>query len=104
MRTAFITGLLLALSLAVVKANDLSEVTDFAQSGNYAMYLCDSGQPNSQAAKLQTLLPYVWQVLQEVLVDVKLGTASEHGFRSFFKTNGAIHLVESIFQAIAEGT
>ena len=92
------------LILAGVKADFIPEFqNDRAQSGNYVMYLCGSGRPNSPASMLQIVLPYIWRNLQDVLVDVKLGTASKHGYRSFFKTNSNKQHVQAIFQDIAEG-
>ena len=92
------------LILAGVKANFIPEFeNDRGQSGNYVMYLCGSGRPNSPASKLQDVLPYIWRNLQDVLVDVKLGTASKQGYRSFFKTDSNKQYVQAIFQAIAEG-
>ena len=90
---------------AGVKANFIPEFqNDRGQSGNYVMYLCGSGRPNSPASMLQDVLPYMWRNLQDVLVDVKLGTASRQGYRSFFKIDSNKQYVQGIFQAIAEGT
>ena len=90
---------------AGVKADFIPEFqNDRGQSGNYVMYLCGSGRPNSPASMLQDVLPYMWRNLQDVLVDVKLGTASRQGYRSFFKIDSNKQYVQGIFQAIAEGT
>lgn len=95
---AYIFGLLLAGFLV---RSDVEN--DRAQSGNFAMFRCGSGQPDSQAEKLKTLLSYTRLILREVLVDLKLGTASKHGFRSFFKSNTNLPHVKSVFEAIYEG-
>ena len=101
---ARIVALLLAYVSVGVRADYWSDFNnDRGQSGNYIMYLCGSGQSKFKASRLQALLPHVWQNLQGVLADVKLGTASKHGFRSFFKTNTNQPLVRSGFQSIAEG-
>lgn len=89
---------------AGVEANFIPEFqNDRGQSGNYVIYLCGSGRPNSPASMLQDVLPYIWRNLQDVLADVRLGTASTHGYRSFFKTDSNKQYVQAIFQAIAEG-
>lgn len=101
---AYILRLILTAFLLRVDADfPLDFRNDRGQSGNYVMFLCGFGQPNSQAAKLQVLLPYIWRTLQEVQADIKLGTASRHGFRSFFKMNANQPYVRSVFKAIAHG-
>ncbi|KAL8720151.1 MAG: hypothetical protein Q9225_002939 [Loekoesia sp. 1 TL-2023] len=99
---------LLPLALVLAKADIWNNITadllgDRVQSGNYAISLCGSAQPDSLASTLLTTLPYIWQQLQNVLVDVELGTASKHGFRSIFKSNKNKSFVRSVFHAIAEG-
>ncbi|KAL8836839.1 MAG: hypothetical protein Q9176_006072 [Flavoplaca citrina] len=71
-------------------------------SGWYEIVYCGAG-PDSKAAKLQTLLPQIYEKLLLVLADVKQGVASK-AFRAYFKTNDNIAYVESIFQQIAAGS
>ena len=105
MKAQLLTLQLVLHFLAAIKADVTSDFqSDIAQSGNYRFSLCGSGQPGSQASKLQSLLPYIWQNLQNVLADVELGTASKHGFRSIFNTNTNRPYVRSVFRAITEGT
>ena len=104
-KSVFPFQILVILISAGVRANFIPEFeNDRGQSGNYVMFLCGSGRPNSPASKLQEVLPYIWRNVQDVLVDVKLGTASRQGYRSFFKTDSNKQQVQGIFQAIAEGT
>ena len=101
---AYILRLILGIFLFGVDADFPSEFrNDRAQSGNYVMHLCGSGLPDSQAAKLQVLLPYMRRTLGDVQIDIKAGTASRHGFRSFFKTDANQPYVRSVFEAIADG-
>ncbi|KAL9632723.1 MAG: hypothetical protein Q9204_003677 [Flavoplaca sp. TL-2023a] len=71
-------------------------------SGYYEIVYCGAG-PDSKAAKLQTLLPQIYEKLLLVLADVKQGVASK-AFHAYFKTNDNIAYVESIFHQIAAGS
>ena len=101
---AYILRVFLGIFLLGVDADFPSEFrNDRGQSGNYVIHLCGSDQPDSQAAKLQVLIPYIRRTLGDVQIDIKMGTASRHGFRSFFKTNANQPYVRSVFEDIADG-
>ena len=80
-----------------------SNAEDTVSSGNYLIHLCNSEQPNSEASKLQDLLPQVWDGLQMVMADVQKGTDSLHGFSTFFKEDSSKADVLRVFQQIAAG-
>lgn len=75
---------------------------NLATSGNYEIQFCGKGR-GSKSARLQTLLPQFRHNLQLVLADVKRGTKSE-AYRAYFKSQANAAYVESIFQAMADGT
>ena len=77
---------------------------DYTSSGNYQILGCGAGQPNSQASKLQAILPHVYNNLQPVIADVALGTSSTHGYWAFFKDNRNIANIKTIFQNMAAGS
>lgn len=56
-----------------------------------------------RSTEILELLPRVWQALQLVLSDLKHGTASRHGVRTFLKTNNNAKVTKKVFQAIADG-
>lgn len=77
---------------------------DTVSSGNYLIHMCNSGQPNSEASELQSLLPQVYNGLQNVIADLKLGSASSHGYSAFFKDNSSQAEVLRVYENIAAGT
>lgn len=81
-----------------------SVADDTVSSGNYLIHLCNSGQRSSNAAYLQDLLPQIYSNLQAVIADAQLGTASEHGYGAFFKTDDNIQDVIKVYEGIAAGT
>lgn len=88
----FALGLLLLIS-----------AEDTVSSGKYLIHLCNSGQPGSEASKLQNLLPQVYDGLQRVIIDIQLGTASTHGYSAFFKNDSSKAEVLQVYQEIAAG-
>ena len=78
--------------------------TDIASSGTYLILKCDAGNPNSRAAKLQALLPQIFTTLQAVIADASLGTASRHGYATFFQNDDNIASVQGIYRNIAAGS
>ncbi|KAL9135213.1 MAG: hypothetical protein Q9175_003597 [Cornicularia normoerica] len=76
---------------------------DATTSGKYQILLCGAGQPDSKAARLQALLPLIWQNLQIAIQDVKKGTASQHGYTAFFKSNANQAAVMDLFQKVSAG-
>ena len=93
------------LSLCVVSLALLRPVSaeDTVSSGNYLIHLCNSGQPNSEASKLQRLLPQVYTGLQKVIADLQLGIASTHGYSTFFKNDSSVAEVQLVYQKMAAG-
>lgn len=76
---------------------------DTVSSGQYLIHMCNSGQPNSEALELQRLLPQVYNGLQRVIADLKLGSASLHGYSAFFKDNSSQAEVLRVYESIAAG-
>ena len=76
---------------------------DSAKSGNYLIVYCNANTPGSQAAHLQTLIPYMQSNLEAVLTDLDRGTASP-AFRAFFKTNNNLESVRQVFTDIINGS
>ena len=76
---------------------------DMVSSGNYLIHLCNSGQPNSYASKLQALLPRVYNGLENVIADLTLGTASSHGYKAFFKDDSSKSEVSLVYKKMAAG-
>lgn len=75
---------------------------DTVSSGNYIIHLCNSGQPDSEASKLQDILPQVWDGLQKVISDLE-GTTSQYGYSAFFKDDSNKAEVLQIYQRMAAG-
>ncbi|KAL8989108.1 MAG: hypothetical protein Q9169_008432, partial [Polycauliona sp. 2 TL-2023] len=71
-------------------------------SGNYHILYCGRG-PGSKAVRLQTLIPQFQEDLKLVLADVNRSTTSK-AYRAYFKSPANAAYVESIFQAISDGT
>lgn len=76
---------------------------DTVSSANYLIHLCNSDLPNSYASKLQKLLPQVVNGLQKVIADLQLGTASVHGYSSFFKNDSSKAEVLQVYENMAAG-
>lgn len=93
------------LSLCIFSLALLRPVSaeDTVSSGNYLIHLCNSGQPDSEASKLQKLLPQVYNGLEKVIADLQLGTASTHGYSAFFKNDSSIAEVQLVYQKMAAG-
>lgn len=76
---------------------------DTVSSGNYLIHLCNSGQPGSEASKLQSLLPQVYDGLQRVIADLQPGAVSEHGYSAFFKNDSNKAEILQVYQEMAAG-
>lgn len=76
---------------------------DTVSSGNYLIHLCNANQPDSEASELQSLLPQVYNGLQDVMADLQLGTASLHGYSAFFKNNSSRVEVLKVYHKMAMG-
>ena len=76
---------------------------DTVSSGNYLIHRCNSGRPGSEASKVQSLLPQVYNGIQKVIADLQLGTASTHGYSAFFKDDSSKAEVSQVFQKMAAG-
>ncbi|KAI4176944.1 MAG: hypothetical protein LQ343_000801 [Gyalolechia ehrenbergii] len=74
---------------------------DQTTSGNYIIKNCER---INRSQHLHQFLPEVWQGLQLVLSDLELGTASRHGFSTFFKSNINRPIARHVYRAIANGT
>ncbi|KAI4226039.1 MAG: hypothetical protein L6R36_003485 [Xanthoria steineri] len=94
--------LLIAVAGLLCQAAIIIAQENLATSGNYQIEYCGKG-PGSKAARLQALLPQFRDNLQLVLADVKRGTKSK-AYRAYFKSQANAAYVESIFQAMADGT
>lgn len=81
----------------------LTQDLDIAYSGNYLIRNCNAGQPGSYAEQLQNLLPLIRNTLQDVIADAFLGTASSHGFATFFRSNDNIAYVQRLYRLISQG-
>ncbi|KAL8672967.1 MAG: hypothetical protein Q9168_002600 [Polycauliona sp. 1 TL-2023] len=68
--------------------------------GNYKIFHCEELK---SSAGFPELFVQVRQVIKLVLQDPKYGTASQHGYRTFFKSNEHLHIVQSVFEDIAAG-
>lgn len=99
MRAHILTLLLAYVSTAVLASewSDMSNDTLHTYNGNYLMLYCGSGQYRYQAKKSNFLLRLMQKKIQSVFDDIKLGTASKHGFRSLFKTDKYQPHVRSVF-------
>ncbi|KAL9029320.1 MAG: hypothetical protein Q9196_002426 [Gyalolechia fulgens] len=73
---------------------------DQTTSGNYIIRNCERSHRSQQ---IHRFLPRVWQALQPVLSDLELGTASRHGFSTFFKSNANRPIARQVYRAIADG-
>ena len=89
---------ILALALSA-----LHDFHDTVSSGNYLIHLCNDGQPDSKASKLQDLLPQVYDGLQLVITDLQQGTTSLHGYSTFFKDDSSKAIVLQVYQQMAAG-
>ena len=87
-------------ALAVLQA---VHADDTVSSGNYLIHRCNSGQPDSQASKLQSLLPQVYDGILKVIADLQLGTASTHGYSTFFKDDSSKAEISQVFLQMAAG-
>ena len=76
---------------------------DTVSSGNYLIHRCNAGQPGSQASKLQSLLPDVYDGIQKVIADLLPGTASTHAYSTFFKDDSSRAEILQVFQKMAAG-
>lgn len=83
--------------------NTEHEADDYAESGNYHILYCYANSTTSQAAYLKAFLPQVFSSLEAVLRDLKLGTASRHGYKAFFKTDDNVEAVRDVFQKMIDG-
>ena len=92
------TWLFVSIALPVIAGE-----TDIVYTGNYKIQLCNSDQADAQATYLQGILLDINANLQAVIKDAQLGTASQRGFGSFFKTNESIGLITQVFSKMAEG-
>ena len=81
----------------------IASAEDTVSSGNYSIHLCNSGQLDSEASKLQKLLPQVYNGLQKVVADLQLGTGSLHGYSTFFKNDSSKAEVQRVYEKIAAG-
>ncbi len=81
----------------------LAQMADSANSGDWLILRCGAGTPNSNASGLQQLLPQWWDYLQLAETDVRLGTASTHGYEAMFKTNDSVPTVSSTLAGVANG-
>ena len=95
-----ISVLLWIFALAVLQR---VRAEDTVSSGNYLITRCNSGLPDSEASKLQNLLPQVYDGLQRVIADLQLGTVSKHGYGVFFKDDSSKAEVLQVYQKIAAG-
>ena len=57
-----------------------------------------------RATYLQSFLPLVHNVIRSVLLDLRHGTASRHGFSAFFKTASNAAVVKDVFLHMLNGT
>ena len=76
---------------------------DTVSSGNYLIHRCNSGQPGSEASKLQSLLPQVYDGLLKVIADLELGSTPAHGFSTFFQDDSSQAEISLVFQKMAAG-
>ncbi|KAL8653594.1 MAG: hypothetical protein Q9226_003788 [Calogaya cf. arnoldii] len=74
--------------------------SDTYTTGNYRINNCHR---INRSSDLQTLLTNFQRALHSALSDIHHGTASHHGFRTFFKSNTNIAPIERVFRAIATG-
>lgn len=93
----------LSLCIFALALLQLVGAEDTVSSGNYLIHLCKSGQPGSEASKLQSLLPQVYNGLQKVITDLQLGTASPHGYSAFFKDDSSKEEILLVYQRMAAG-
>lgn len=73
---------------------------DSSVSGNYVLNWC---QRANRSHDLHRLLAQFRQAMHLVLSDLERGTASPHGFRTFFKSNTNLAITNQVFRAIAQG-
>ncbi|KAL8922962.1 MAG: hypothetical protein Q9172_003340 [Xanthocarpia lactea] len=73
---------------------------DSSTSGNYTIKNC---QRVFRDTDVHQLLAQSRETIRLVLSDLKLGIASPHGFRTFFKSNTNLQTVNQVFGAIAQG-
>ncbi|KAI9719511.1 MAG: deubiquitinating enzyme [Chrysothrix sp. TS-e1954] len=84
---------------------ELSEIDeDLTLSGNYHIYRCGAGTPNSHADVVKSLLPDIWSDLQVAQTEISTkGLSSSNGLRSIFKSNAGLAALSAVFQKIADG-
>lgn len=92
--------LFLFASLCFFRGGTCKATLDFLTSGNYVISNCEEV---GRSQDLLNLLPQVWEALRLVLSDLEHGTASQHGFRAFFKSNANIPVVKEVFRSIEDG-
>ncbi len=100
--TANLCLLTLCIATVLCQSPD-NEITDHTESGSYLIVYCNANTPNSHAAYLEKLIPYMQSNLQAVLTDLDLGTASP-AYRAFFKTNDSLDAVRHVFTDIINGS
>ncbi|KAL8872957.1 MAG: hypothetical protein Q9174_001506 [Haloplaca sp. 1 TL-2023] len=90
---------ILYLSYPVVWSRQL-ESRDDRTGGHYDIWECDGV---GQGTGMEQLLPDIIASLDLVLADLERGTASRHGYRTFFKTNTNLASVKQVFGAMKAG-
>ncbi|KAL9011590.1 MAG: hypothetical protein Q9173_003578 [Seirophora scorigena] len=73
---------------------------DTSITGNYLIRNC---QRINHSTQLQQLIQQMLQALRLVLADLEQGTASRHGFHTFFRSNANIPVTRQVFRAMAAG-
>ncbi|KAI4115257.1 MAG: hypothetical protein LQ338_007882 [Usnochroma carphineum] len=63
----------------------------------YLLFACNA--PHTR--QLWTMIPQMISDLESTIADLEFGTASRHGFRSFFKTNANINDVRAVYKKMA---
>ncbi|KAL8862179.1 MAG: hypothetical protein Q9178_001635 [Gyalolechia marmorata] len=79
---------------------NIPRAIDSSTSGNYTINHC---QRVFRSTDVHQLLAQTRETIRLVLSDLKLGIASPHGFRTFFKSNTNLQTVNQVFRAIAQG-
>lgn len=92
--------------LSIVNLQAKFQTTDITSSGSYNIIFCDAHgakTPHNKAHILQALFPLFKSQLEQLLLDVQVGTRSRFGYEALFKTRRNKKIVKSVFQKIPDG-
>ena len=98
-------ALLLHLYVQITWAQNTNKrAADATTAGPFHILYCDAPYSGgTQASYLRAFLPAFQSTVQNLLQDLAQGTASQHGYSAFFKSNAALNTTTQIYQDMANG-